>query len=62
MEKIETIYFSTDFDNAVNLRYRDQRITIPYEHLPFIQQELRQHIANVEMAKAVMEKNQDGTK
>lgn len=61
MEEVETVYFSTDFDNAVNLRYRDQGMTIPYEYLSFIRQQLGQHIASVEMMKTLREKNQDGT-
>lgn len=52
MEKNETVFFSIDFDEAVNLRYHDQKITIPYEYIPFIRQQLGQHIAMVEMIRS----------
>lgn len=52
MEKNETVFISTNFDDAVNLRYRDQKITIPYEYLSFIQRQLGQHIAMVEMIRS----------
>lgn len=52
MEKNETVFISTDLDGAVNLRYHDQKITIPYEYIPFIRQQLGQHIAKMEMIRS----------
>lgn len=47
-----TVWVSTDFDYALNLRYRDAKITIPYEHLSFVKKEIEHLIAYVEMERS----------
>jgi hypothetical protein len=48
-----TVRVSSDFDNAVTIRYREGQVTIPYEHLYFVKKDIEQFIAHVEMTRTL---------